>query len=197
MTQNILIAFIGFAFVTLFTPGPNNLMLLASGANYGLRRTVPHMFGVALGFGAMVALVGLGLSALFTQIPVLHLVLKVVAVVFLGWLAWKIAHASAPGSAEATGRPLSFLQAVAFQWVNPKAWAMAITGISAYAPDQSWLAVAIVAGGFATIGLGSGATWAGLGTRIRLWLTSPARLRAFNLTMAGLLLATLIPVLFA
>ncbi|MEJ1999320.1 MAG: LysE family translocator [Maritimibacter sp.] len=172
MTQNLLIAFLGFAVVTLFTPGPNNLMLLASGANYGLRRTVPHMLGVALG-----------------------LVLKVVAVVFLGWLAWKIAHASAPGSAEASGRPMSFLQAVAFQWVNPKAWAMAISAISAYAPDQSWIAVAIVAGGFATLGFGSCVTWAGLGTRIRLWLTSPARLRVFNWTMAGLLIATLVPVL--
>ncbi len=195
MTQNLLIAFLGFAVVTLFTPGPNNLMLLASGANYGLRRTVPHMLGVALGFGGMVGLVGLGLSALFMQFPVLHLVLKVVAVVFLGWLAWKIAHASAPGSAEASGRPMSFLQAVAFQWVNPKAWAMAISAISAYAPDQSWIAVAIVAGGFATIGFGSCVTWAGLGTRIRLWLTSPARLRVFNWTMAGLLIATLVPVL--
>lgn len=197
MTQNLFIAFIGFAFVSLFTPGPNNLMLMASGANYGLRRSVPHMFGVALGFGAMVALVGAGLMAVFTEVPVLQIVLKTVAMLFLVYLAWKIAHAAPPGSVDAQGRPLSFLQAVAFQWVNPKGWAMALTAISAYAPGQSWAAIAVVAGGFALIGIGSSTTWVTLGTQIRTWLTSPKRLRIFNLTMAGLLIATLIPVLMA
>lgn len=197
MTQNLFIAFIGFAFVSLFTPGPNNLMLMASGANYGLRRSVPHMFGVALGFGAMVALVGAGLMAVFTEVPVLQIVLKTVAMLFLVYLAWKIAHAAPPGSVDAQGRPLSFLQAVAFQWVNPKGWAMALTAISAYAPGQSWAAITVVAGGFALIGIGSSTTWVTLGTQIRTWLTSPKRLRIFNLTMAGLLIATLIPVLMA
>jgi threonine/homoserine/homoserine lactone efflux protein len=195
MSTDLAFAFLGFAFVSLVTPGPNNLMLMASGANYGLRRSLPHMLGVALGFGAMVGLVGVGLMALFARLPALELALKLGSMAFLAWLAWKIAHAAAPGSGAARGTPLTFAQAAAFQWVNPKGWAMALTAVSAYAPEHSWTTIGLLAGTFATIGIGSSALWTTLGTRIRRLLTSPRRLRAFNWTMAGLLVATLIPVL--
>jgi len=198
MTPDLFLALLGFAAVTLFTPGPNNLMLMASGTNFGFARTIPHMLGVALGFGAMVFLVGLGLMGLFERLPWFETVLKFAAIAYLGWLAWKIAHASAPqASGHASARPLTFLQAAAFQWINPKGWSMALTGVAAYAPDRSFTTVIIVALAFLAIGLPSSGTWTLLGREIRRWLTNPRRLAAFNWTMAALLIATLIPVLFA
>lgn len=197
MSTELFLAFATFAFVSSVTPGPNNLMLLASGANFGLRRTVPHMLGIAIGFSVMIVLVGLGLVALFERFPVAHTVLKVGAVVYMGWLAWKIAHASAPDQASAGGQPLTFFQAAAFQWVNPKAWAMALTALTAYAPNQTLAAVASVALVFGAINLPTVSTWALIGREMRRVLTNPARLRAFNWTMAALLIASLYPVLFA
>jgi threonine/homoserine/homoserine lactone efflux protein len=197
MTLDLFLAFATFAFVSSVTPGPNNMMLLASGANFGLRRTVPHMLGIAIGFSVMIVLLGLGLVALFELFPVAYTVLKAVAVVYMLWLAWKIAHASAPQTAQAAGKPLTFLQAAAFQWVNPKAWAMALTALTAYAPDHTLAAVAFVALAFGAINLPTVSTWALLGREMRRFLTNPRRLAAFNWTMAALLIATLFPVLFA
>ena len=191
---DLFLALLGFALATLFTPGPNNLMLMASGANWGFRRTVPHALGVALGFPAMAAAVGLGLAAVFEAVPALETVLKVVAVLFLLWLAWKVATAR-PGDARAGGRPLTFLQATAFQWVNPKAWAMALGAMAAYAATGGAGRVLLVAAVFAVLGVGSAATWTALGTRIRRVLSTDARLKAFNWTMAGLLVLSLAPVL--
>ncbi|TYB83097.1 LysE family translocator [Maritimibacter fusiformis] len=197
MSPDLLIALTGFAFVTSATPGPNNLMLMASGANFGFRRTIPHMLGVAIGFTVMVVLVGVGLMAVFDRFPVAHDVLRVVSVVYLLWLAWKIANAAAPGAGGSTGTPMTFLQAAAFQWVNPKAWAMALSAIAAYAPDRSLAAAALVAVVFGLVNLPSVSVWALLGQQIRHVLTSAARLRTFNWTMAALLVATLYPVVFA
>jgi len=197
MSTELFLAFLGFAFATLITPGPNNLMLLASGANFGLKRTLPHMLGIAIGFGVMVVLVGTGLMVAFDQIPALYSVLKVVSVVFLLWLAWKIAHAAAPGSSSEQGRPLRFIEAAAFQWVNPKAWPMALSAVAAYAPDRTLAAVGVLALTFCVIALGTGTAWMSVGRHLRRWLAEPARLRVFNWTMAALLVATLVPVLFA
>jgi threonine/homoserine/homoserine lactone efflux protein len=195
MDIDLLPALVAFAFVTSITPGPNNLMLMASGANFGLRRTLPHMLGVALGFVIMAALVGLGLVQVFAAVPWLYLVLKVGCVVYLLWLAWKIATATAPDGGEARGRPLTFLQAAAFQWVNPKAWAMALTAVTVYAPGQTVMAVLTVAAVFGAVNLPSVGSWAWLGVQMRRVLTSPGRLRAFNVTMAALLVASLYPLL--
>lgn len=195
MTLNLLLALVGFAFVTSITPGPNNLMLMASGANFGLRRTVPHALGVALGFAFMAFLVGAGLMQVFELWPVLHDILKLASVAFLLWLAWKIANAAAPGRGPSRAQPMTFLQAVAFQWVNPKAWAMALTAISVYAPDRSLSGVVIVALVFSAVNLPSVGTWAVMGTQLRRFLTTPGRLRAFNWTCAAGLLATLWPIL--
>ncbi len=200
MTYELLTGLVLFTFVSSITPGPNNLMLMASGANFGLRRTLPHMLGVTLGFTAMVALVGVGLVGLFDAYPVSYEVLKVVSVVYLVFLAWKIATSAAPHTgneaADKAGTPMTFLQAVMFQWVNPKAWTMALTALSVYAPSQSIAAVTFVAGVFGLINLPCIFCWTMLGQQLQKWLTSDRRLVMFNFTMALLLVASLYPVLF-
>jgi threonine/homoserine/homoserine lactone efflux protein len=185
-----------FAFVTSVTPGPNNLMLMASGANFGFRRTVPHMLGVSLGFVLMAFLVGVGLAGLFQTYPVAVTALEVVSVVYMLWLAWKIAHAAAPKDRQVGGTPMTFLQAAAFQWVNPKAWAMALTAVTVYAPDRSLWAVALVAVIFGAINLPSVSLWTLIGQQLRRVLTNTRRLTIFNWTMAGLLILSLAPVLW-
>jgi threonine/homoserine/homoserine lactone efflux protein len=194
MTQDLLIALLGFAFVTSVTPGPNNMMLLASGVNFGFRRTVPHMLGISLGHSVMVFLVGLGLAGIFKAWPPALTILKLGSVAYMLWLAWKIAHAGSPGEGRARAEPMTFLQAAAFQWVNPKAWAMALGAVSAYVTVPSVWAYAAVAVVFATVNLPSVSVWAGAGQALRRWLETPGRLRAFNWTMAGLLVLSLWPV---
>ena len=195
MTQEQLAALAAFAFVTSITPGPNNLMLMASGANFGVRRTVPHMLGVALGFVLMAVLVGAGLAQVFTAVPQAYTGLKVLSVAYLLYLAWRIATAPPPGEAARAGRPMSFIAAAAFQWVNPKAWAMALTAVSVYAPSQSLGGIGLVAVVFGIVNLPSVGVWAALGQGMRRVLTNPRRMRVFNVGMAALLVASLAPVL--
>jgi threonine/homoserine/homoserine lactone efflux protein len=196
MMLQTLPALMAFAFVTSVTPGPNNMMLMASGANFGFARTVPHMLGIAIGFTVMVFLVGLGLAGLFQAEPRAVVALAVASVVYMLWLAWKIAHAAPPEPGRAVGRPLTFLQAALFQWVNPKAWAMALTAVSVHAPDRSVWAVAVVALVFGAINFPSVSVWTLVGQEMRRFLTNPGRLRAFNWTMAALLVLSLAPVLW-
>lgn len=196
MTQDLLTGLIVFAFVMSITPGPNNLMLLASGANFGLRRTLPHLAGVSVGHVLMAVVVGGGLVQIFDAFPASYQILKIASVLYLTYLAWKIANSAAPGDGKPGGRPITFLQACAFQWVNPKAWAMALTAVSAYAPGQTLGAIGLVALIFGAVNLPSVAVWAVLGQQMARLLTSPARLRGFNITMAVLLIASLYPVLF-
>ena len=195
MTPDLLTALMAFAFVSSITPGPNNLMLLASGVNFGFRRTVPHMLGIGIGFTLMVALVGLGLAGIFTAWPPARPVLKIAATAYMLWLAWKIAHAAAPEAAQRSARPLTFLQAAAFQWVNPKAWTMALGAIALYAPGQEAAAVLWVAAVFGMVNLPCVSSWTVLGMALRRALQNPVRLRIFNITMALLLIASLYPVL--
>ncbi|KIC46783.1 membrane protein [Ruegeria sp. ANG-S4] len=196
MTYDILIALIAFAFVSSITPGPNNLMLMASGANFGFRRTVPHMLGIGLGFTFMVLLVGAGLVQVFDRFPISYLILKAVSVVYLLYLAWKIAHAAPVRGEAVDGSPMTFLQAAAFQWVNPKAWAMALTATTAYAPGHTLGAIVLVALVFGAVNLPSVSTWTVLGQQMARVLTNPRRLVVFNWTMALLLVASLYPVLW-
>lgn len=195
MTLALFSALLGFAFVTTVTPGPNNLMLMASGANFGFRRTMPHMLGIVGGVCLMAFLVGAGLMALFETVPALEMALGVLSVGYLLWLAFKIATAAPLGDSAAAGRPMTVWQAAAFQWVNPKAWAMCLSAVTLYAPDRSMLSVAIVTGAFALVAFPAISVWAWLGTVIRQWLSSTARLRAFNVSMAALLIASLYPLL--
>ncbi len=195
MNIDLLYGLVGFAFVSSITPGPNNLMLMASGANFGFLRSVPHMLGIAIGFTLMVFLVGLGLGQIFDVVPALHTALKIGAVLYMGWLAWKIANAAPPAEGEAAGHPMTFLQAAAFQWVNPKAWAMALTAVSAYSGSSSTLTAATVALVFGLVNAPSVSCWTLLGQQMRAFLTNPGRLRSFNWLMAGLLIASFYPIL--
>jgi threonine/homoserine/homoserine lactone efflux protein len=196
MSLELLTALVAFAFVTVITPGPNNLMLMASGANFGFRRSVPHMLGIGLGFPSMVFLVGIGVMQLFDLWPPSYLILKGLSVAYLLYLAWKIANAAPPKDASAEGRPLTFLQSAAFQWVNPKAWSMALSAITLYATSRDLKAVLWVAGTYVAVSVVSTTSWTVLGQQMRRLLKSPVRLRIFNRVMAGLLVATLIPVLW-
>ncbi len=196
MTYELLTALAAFAFVTSITPGPNNLMLMTSGANFGFRRTIPHMLGVGLGFVFMVMLVGTGLVGIFEAYPLSYTVLTGVSIAYLLYLAWKIATSSEPGKAEDGARPMTFLQAALFQWVNPKAWAMALTAVTVYAPSHSVAAIGLVAIVFGLINIPSVGSWTILGQQMRRFLSNPTRLRAFNVTMALLLIASLAPLLF-
>ena len=197
MTLDLVLAFAAYAFVTSITPGPNNTMLLASGANFGFRATLPHMFGVGLGFGLMVLAVGLGIGAVFQAVPALHAVLRHVGAAYLVYLVWKIARSGPPGSGAGEGRPMTFLQAAAFQWVNVKAWIMAIGAVATYTPQVGYfanlLAVTLI---FTLVNIPCIAAWVGVGTVLRGVLADPLRLRVFNVAMALLLLASLYPVLF-
>ncbi len=187
-----------FALVSSITPGPNNLMLMASGANFGIMRTLPHAFGVNLGFTAMLALVGLGLTRVFDAFPVTLIILRVASILFLLYLAWKIATAAplAEGRQDAatSGKPMTFLQAASFQWVNPKAWSMGLTALGAYnLPDAPTLSVIAIVVVFMIVNLPAITTWMLLGTQMRRFLSEPLKLRIFNIVMAVLLVASLIP----
>jgi threonine/homoserine/homoserine lactone efflux protein len=197
MTLELLIAFVAFAFVTSVTPGPNNTMLLASGANFGLRRTLPHMLGISLGLMLLVLSVGLGLGQLFEQVPLLYSVLRYVGAAYLLYLAWKIANAGAPNSqASANGKPFSFLQAAAFQWVNPKAWIMAIGAITTYTPQENFAVnVLLISALFAAVNCPTMSVWTVLGSLLRNWLQDARRLRIFNIGMALLLVVSLYPII--
>jgi len=185
-----------FALVTSVTPGPNNLMLLASGVNFGFVRTIPHMFGIALGFGSLLLSVGLGLGALLIAWPALGIALKAAGAAYLLYLAWKIAGSRTMGSAGKASKPITLLQAAAFQWVNPKAWMMSITAMALYAdPLNPGVTVPLVALSFVIVNFPSVSLWAGFGTMLRSFLDDPQRLKCFNIIMAVLLVATLVPML--
>lgn len=196
MSQPLFIAFIMFAAVMFFTPGPNNIMLLSSGLTYGFRRTLPHMAGITIGFAFMVATVGLGLGTIFIAYPVLQTVLKYAGAAYLVYLAAGIAISGAAPSGLDVGRgPMTFWGAAMFQWINAKGWVLVIGTITAYAAIASFpwniviqTAISLLMGTFSTL------TWAVFGSVLRPVLTSPRAVRAFNIVMAALLLASLYPV---
>jgi len=186
-----------FGVTAIFSPGPNNVMLTASGVNFGFRRTVPHMMGINFGFALMTLAVGLGLGGVFETYPQVHMVLKYVSIAYLVYLAWKIAHAGEAAGARARAKPLTFVQAAAFQWVNPKAWAIAVGAIATFTTVGGDLLaeVVLMAVIFLAVSFPSTGAWAFFGTVIARYLHNPKRLRAFNWTMAGLLLLSLVPAL--
>lgn len=172
------------------TPGPNNIMLAASGVNFGFRRTLPHMLGISAGHGVQVALVGAALAWVMSGLEVLHLPLVALGCGYLLWLAWRQARAGRPG-AQGRARPLGFVGAALFQWVNPKAWMMVLNVAILFLPREAgWQAAARLALLCAAVNLPCIALWALAGDRLRHWLHRPAVLAAFNYTMAALLAAT-------
>lgn len=196
MTIDTLGALVLFAFTTSITPGPNNMMLFASGVNFGFRRTLPHMLGIGAGFLSLLIGVGLGLGALLTRVPLVYLLLKVAGGLYLLWIAWKIGTSRSLSDGKASDRPMSFLAAASFQWVNPKAWVMAVTAMATYTDVANyWVTVLIVGLVFAAVNLPSVSTWAGFGSSLREWLSVPVRLKWFNITMAVLLVLSLWPML--
>lgn len=178
-----------FSFAMTATPGPNNMMLTASGANFGFRRTLPHIFGVTLGCVGLMAAVALGLGNLFMAWPVLQSGLKVVGSAYLLWLAWKIATAAPPSTdARLKGQPMSLWQAAAFQFANPKAWVMAISGVASFtlAGDGYLLSALLLIGLMALVTLPAISIWAGFGVAVGRLLKTAAHWRLFNLSMGGL-----------
>ncbi|MGE8350455.1 MAG: LysE family translocator [Pseudomonas protegens] len=197
LSVDLLLAFALFALVTSITPGPNNTLLLASGVNFGFNRSIPHILGISCGFFVLVLAVGLGLGAVFEAYPLLYSVLRYVGAAYLLYLAWKIAR-SGPMSEEqqGQGQPLGYWGAAAFQWVNPKAWVMAVGAISTYTPLQGYFTnVLVIAAVFALINAPSVSLWAACGSLLRNVLRNPRWLRLFNMGMAGLLVISLAPLL--
>ncbi len=201
MSLDTLMAFALFAMVSSITPGPNNLMLLASGVHYGFRATLPHMLGISIGFALMVLAVGVGLAGLFSLFPWLYSLLKWAGASYLLYLAWKIANSGPIDSGNPVAQkagPMRFLNAAAFQWINPKAWVMALGAFSTYVPANGGvLVVALAAGIFGLINLPSVGMWALFGARVRHLLKVERNLRIFNYGMALLLVLSLYPMLIS
>jgi len=196
MTIALMLAFTSFAFVSSITPGPNNAMVLASGVNYGFRRTLPHIGGISLGCVVMLLLVGLGLGAVFAAVPVIYTVLRYTAAAYLIWLAWQIARSGPVAECQTSGRPLTFWQAAGFQWVNPKAWILIVGAVSAYAPRDGFaLDLGVLALLLSLVSVSCVSLWAGFGTMLRPFLSHPHRARMFNAAMAVLLVLSLLPIL--
>ena len=196
MSQPLLVAFVVFAAVMFFTPGPNNIMVLSSGLTYGFRRTVPHIAGITVGFAFMVGAVGLGFGTIFIAYPVLQTILKYAGAAYLIYLAAVIAMSEpvTPGQDNRRG-PMTFWGAAMFQWVNVKGWVMVIGTITAYAGIASFpwnIAIQVVLS--LLLGVMSTSTWTLSGSSLRSFMTSPRAVRAFNIVMAALLLASLYPV---
>jgi len=190
---SILLPLISFAIAATGTPGPNNIMLTASGANFGYRRSLPHIFGILIGFPSMVLAVGLGLGQVFTAYPQLHEILKWAGSAYLLFLAWKIATAARPKSAAHEAKPLTFWQAALFQWVNPKAWIMTVAALTAYTTGEGSYVVEtfIVAGVFFAVSFPLISAWCLFGALIGRWLTSQRALMVFNGTMSALIVASI------
>ena len=199
MSLETILAFSLFAFVTSITPGPNNLMLLASGVNFGFRQTLPHIFGISSGFLFLVLGVGFGLGEIFTRFPLSYQILKWTGAFYLLYLAWNIAQSGPPGDDKGAGsKPMSFLSAAAFQWVNPKAWVMAISAISTYAPTAtSALVIVGIAVLFVLVNAPSVSVWVLFGARMRRHLQVRRSLLIFNYSMASLLVLSLYPLFSA
>jgi threonine/homoserine/homoserine lactone efflux protein len=196
MSPALFAGFLVFALVASITPGPNNLMLMASGATFGLKRTLPHLAGVVLGFGAMSVAVGLGLAEVLKASPLVFAVLRWGAAAYILYIAWRMVTAKGPGVAVTGEKPMSFLGAVAFQWINPKAWVMALGAVGTYAEHGRFLAdVLIITVGFMIIGVPCTLSWTGFGSAIRRWFRKPIHLKLFNWTMAALLVASLYPLI--
>ena len=192
----LVLAFLPFAVSMSFTPGPNNLMLASAGARFGFARTLPHQAGVVLGFAVLTLTVGLGVAELIAAAPMLYMVMKVASIAYLLYLAWRIATAEGAKRGAEPARPMSFIQAALFQWVNPKGWVSALGAITAYTTLSAniRLQILLITLIFALVGVASTSTWAMFGQVIRRYLTTPRRRVAFNGVMAALLVGSIVPV---
>ena len=186
-----------FAFSAGITPGPNNIMLMTSGVNFGIKRSIPHLMGISLGFPTMILAVGLGLSAIFQAYPFIHIVIKVIGISYLLYLSWLIANSSSKMEGKQVSKPFSFLQAAAFQWVNPKGWIMAVGAIATFTSVQQELnsQVITIASVFLCVAFPCAIVWLGFGVALKRLLKNERQQRIFNISMALLLVASIIPMM--
>ena len=195
-TGTMFLSIISFAFATAMSPGPNNFMLLSSGLTFGYQKTMPHIMGVMVGFPIMVMAVGLGMGSVFELYPWLYNVLKVVGIAYLLWMAWKIATSNSTMSVDdEVKKPFTFVQAMLFQWVNPKAWVMVITAMGSFitSTQQAFLQVVIIALVYFCIGLLSTNFWALGGVYLQRFISNEKRVRVFNVLMALLIVFSVVP----
>jgi threonine/homoserine/homoserine lactone efflux protein len=198
----MLLSIVSFTVATSFTPGPNNLMLLSSGLTFGYKRTLGHILGIVLGFPIMVVAVGLGVGAVLEKYPLAYTVLKVVATMYLLWMAWHIANTkgdiSLEKEKEKRNKPFSFMQIVLFQWVNPKAWIMAITATTSFTTHGNYvfIQVVIIAFIYALACIASSHIWVLGGVFLQKLIANEKRVRIFNISMAVLLVLSIVPFVF-
>lgn len=196
MSLDVFIAFAGFIMVATVTPGPNNFMLFSSGLNFGFKRTIPHILGVANGFALLLTCVGLGLGTLLEVFPLAFTVIKVLGALYMLYLAWRIANSGPLQVGDGKSRPFTYIEGALFQWVNPKAWVMTIVVASSYTNTDNFylsLGIVVVVCGFLNIPMVC--TWPVFGTAMKQFLSDPKKLRTFNIFMAIALVACLWPML--
>ncbi len=184
-----------FCLVTSITPGPNNIMLMSSGLNHGVLKTVPHISGIIVGFPLMVAALGFGLGTIFQNYPVIHQVIKIVGISYLLFLAWKIANTTRANAGKHLREPLTFMQAAAFQWLNPKAWVIGIGAIATFTTvGNIEIQVIIIVFTYLFVGAFSMGLWLLMGASLQKILRSQNQLKVFNITMAILLVLSIVPI---
>ncbi|MFA0440306.1 lysine transporter LysE [Vibrio sp. 10N.286.49.C2] len=185
-----------FAFSASVTPGPNNIMVMTSGVNFGVKKSLPLLIGICVGFAVMLLLVGLGFAQLFELFPSLHLIIKCIGTFYLLYLAWLIANSSGSVRTSSQARPFSFIKGALFQWVNAKAWVVATGAIAAFTTSGSnfysqnlTIALTFFVVSFPCVGV-----WLLFGSMVKKWLNSDRNRAWFNYVMAGLLVVSVIPV---
>lgn len=196
MTLSLLLSAAIFSFVTSVTPGPNNTFLLASGVNFGLKKSLPYLMGIMAGLCGMMLALGFGLGVVFTTFPVVYQVLKYIGFSYIVYLAYLIV-VSTSKSETAETKYIGFWRSTSFQFVNPKAWIVLASYMATFVPVESGLAISIAICAVFLIATFPGALiWAVSGQLLRSWLGEPKRRRIFNVTSAILLVLSMIPVLF-
>ncbi|MGL5905569.1 MAG: LysE family translocator [Shewanella sp.] len=195
--MELIIAIALFAFSSGITPGPNNIMLMTSGVNFGIKRSLPHLMGISLGFPTMILAIGLGLSAVFQTYPIIHQIIKIIGIIYLLYLSWLIANSSSKLEGKSVAKPLSFIQAAAFQWVNPKGWIMAVGAIATFTSVQQELTAQVItiATVFLCVAFPCAIVWLGFGVALKRLLKNERQQKLFNISMAVLLVASIIPMI--
>ncbi len=196
MSFELIVLLLTFSISMTITPGPNNVMVTASGVNFGYKKTLPHILGITFGFPVMIALIGLGLGSVFKSFPIFHLILKYIGAAYLLYLAYKIATFSSFDTYSDKNKPFTFLQAVLFQWINPKAWSIAVGAIATYTSvdNNVFFEVLLIAFVFCIVCFPCVSLWAIIGTNIKRLLTTDYYRKIFNISMACLLVISLVPV---
>lgn len=191
------LAVVLFAVSSSVTPGPNNIMVMTSGVNFGVKRSLPLMAGVCIGFAIMLLLVGFGFGQLFELFPELHLIIKCIGILYLLYLAWLIAQSADPVKSEKQAIPFSFKKGILFQWVNAKAWVVATGSMAAFTTvgvnfHSQILAIVLI---FFIVSIPCVGIWLLFGSMLKQLLRDEAYRKWFNYTMSGLLALSVVPVI--